>query len=179
MNLIQSIGPLLAQGITLSIQLSAAGENIQFTVLPSAGKENKAGITLPAQCLIGTAVELDEGLEAFFGKYAASVRRIADIAANADQQLQVIEKEAGDAAKKAIDAKRASKTPTKPGAKPGTAGKRDVSAGMIDTDEDGGSDDDDTPGGGAAATTLDTSSAAPAPAPAPAPAGLALDPSLF
>lgn len=140
MKLIQSLSPLLAQGVQIKMMLQANGEQIQLDILP-AGKENKAGISLPSKSVIGTAAELDENLEAFMEKYGQGVTRISSIIAASDADLEQAEKEAQDRAKAALEEKRAktpAKTVTKPGAgnKPGVKPARDLDAGLSGGDDD-------------------------------------------
>lgn len=140
MKLIQSLSPLLAQGVQIKMMLQANGEQIQLDILP-AGKENKAGISLPPKSVTGTAAELDENLEAFMEKYGQSVTRISSIIAASDADLDQAEKDAQERAKTALNEKRANttaKSASKPGAagKPGTKPARDLDAGLSGTEED-------------------------------------------
>jgi len=184
MKLIQSLQPLLAQGIALTLKLSASGENkIQLDIIP-VGKDNKAGIALPAKAVIGSAQELDEGLEDFLAKYSATVGRVANIAADADAELQALEKQATEQARKALEEKRNKQaSPTKSVAKSSgaPAKSRDMTAGLMGGDDEGGGesdadDDDNSPG-----TTLntDTAGAETPPAGAAAEGSPALSANLF
>jgi PRTRC genetic system protein E len=140
MKLIQSLSALLAQGVQIKMMLQANGDQIQLDILP-AGKENKAGIILPAKSLTGTAAELDANLEAFMEKYSQSVAKISSIIAASDADLEQAEKEAQDQAKAALEEKRA-KSPAKPatkptaGTKPGAKPARNLDAGLSDPDDD-------------------------------------------
>lgn len=162
MKLIQPFEALIQNGVSLTFKFAAAGDGqIQLDILP-AGKDTKTGVALPPKALFGTAAELDANLEEFVEKYANSVQRIAEVVANADQELQQAEAAAATQARQAVDTKRANKTTTKPGAGKSAAStpkKRDLGAGMIG--EEGGSDedhdhDDDDQTGDQAATTLKT-----------------------
>lgn len=130
MKLIQSLSPLLAQGVQIKMMLQANGDQIQLDILP-AGKENKAGIGLPPKSVTGTAAELDENLEAFMEKYGQHVTKISSIIAASDAALEKAEKDAQDRARAVLEEKRA-KTPAKPGAgtKPGVKPARDLDAGQ-------------------------------------------------
>lgn len=186
MNLIQPFEALIKNGVSLTFKISAAGEQIQLNILPT-GKDSKTGVALPPKALFGTAAELDQHLEEFASKYAASVTRIADVVATADADLEKQEKEASETARKAVEDKRANKAPAKPGVKSTSSTtpskKRDMGAGLID-DEGGGGDDEDEDED-STNTTLDTTGAgagetpAPAAAPASPPASEALSPELF
>lgn len=159
MKLIQPFEALLRNGVTLTFKVAAAGDQIQLDILP-AGKDTKTGVALPARALLGTAAELDANLEAFLEKYAGSVTRIADVVASADQELQAVEAAASTAARKAVEDKRAAKTPGKTQAKgAGTPKTRDLSAGLTGDDEDDGQPD----ACDGASTTLDTASASGSP----------------
>lgn len=160
MKLIQPFEALIQNGVSLTFKFAAAGDGqIQLDILP-AGKDTKTGVALPPKALFGTAAELDANLEEFVEKYANSVQRIAEVVANADQELQQAEAAAATQARQAVDTKRANKTTTKPGAGKSAAStpkKRDLGAGMID--EEGGGDedhDDDVQTGDQAETTLNT-----------------------
>lgn len=164
MKLIQPFEALIQNGVSLTLKFTAAGDGqIQLDILP-AGKDTKTGVALPPKALFGTAAELDANLEGFVEKYANSVQRIAEVVANADQELQQVEAAAATQARQAIDTKRANKSTTKPGAgtksATSTPKKRDLGAGMIgDDDHDGGGEvdhDDDGPAGDQAETTLNT-----------------------
>jgi PRTRC genetic system protein E len=179
MKFIQTIAPLLAQGIQILFKLSQSGEKVQLDILPT-GKENKAGILVPPKSLVGTPEEIDSELEAFLEKYCASAVRIVSIAASADADLARAEEEAQATARRALEEKRKNKsTPSKPAT---PAGKKTLSLGV---DEDEG--DDDVADNGGTGTTQDTTakeSGAPASAPpastAPAPAAEpALTPDMF
>lgn len=159
MKLIQSLQPLLAQGIALTLKLSASGEEkIQLDILP-VGKDNKAGITLPPKAVIGTAQELDAGLEDFLEKYCATVGRVASIAADTDAELQALEKNANEQARKALEDKRNKHTPaSKSAGKSGSSASkpaRDPSAGLMDGDDEN-DNDGDASGGDVPGTTLNT-----------------------
>lgn len=152
MKLIQSLSPLLAQGVQIKMMLQANGDQIQLDILP-AGKENKAGISLPPKSVTGTAAELDENLEAFLEKYGQSVVKISSIIAASDADLEQAEKDAQEKAKAALAEKQ--KTAPKPATKPGPSSKaggkpaRDLDAGLSGTDDDDG---DDTPAGEASSS---------------------------
>jgi PRTRC genetic system protein E len=160
MKLIQSLAPVLAQGVQVMLKLSANGEQVQLDILPT-GKENKAGIVIPPKTILGTAQEIDEGLEDFMAKYCQSAGRIVSIANSADADLQAAEKEAADKAKQALDEKRKTKTstPSKPAA---STLKKDRTAGLAADDDENGDDNDDESGGDGpgSGTTLDTSGTA-------------------
>lgn len=187
MNLIQPFEALIKNGVSLTFKIAAAGEQIQLNILPT-GKDSKTGVALPPKALFGTAAELDQHLEEFATKYAASVTRIADVVATADADLEKQEKEASELARKAVDDKR-NKAPAKPGAKSTSsttpAKKRDMGAGLIGDDSGGGEDEEHEHDEGAPNTTLNTTSdgageaVAPAAAPASAPAPEALSANLF
>lgn len=172
MKLIQPFEALIQNGVSLTLKFAAAGDGqIQLDILP-AGKDTKTGVALPPKALFGTAAELDAFLEGFVEKYANSVQRIADVVANADQELQQAEAAAATQARQAVDTKRANKSTTKPGAgtksSASTPKKRDLGAGMIG--EEGGEGEDDTDddqvggndqrGGDEAETTLNTAGGA-------------------
>ncbi len=113
----------------------------------ATGKDTKTGVALPSKALLGTAKEIDDALVEFLPKYAASAGRISDVLANADAELETAERNAGEAARKAVAEK--SKGKIKPGAAVNTApggAKRNLSAGMLD-EEDGGEaeEGDDAP----------------------------------
>jgi PRTRC genetic system protein E len=57
MKFIQTIAPLLAQGMQILFKLSQSGEKVQVDILPT-GKENKAGILVPPKSLVGTPEEI-------------------------------------------------------------------------------------------------------------------------
>lgn len=176
MKLIQSLSPLLAQGVQIKMMLQANGEQIQLDILP-AGKENKAGISLPPKSVIGTAAELDENLEAFMEKYGQGVTRISSIIAASDADLERAEKDAQERAKAALEEKRV-KTPAKPvtkpgaGTKPGVKPARDLDAGLSggeeeeQEDEQGnrneGSPAGDSPAGSPPAESGESQSSGPA-----------------
>lgn len=102
MQLITPFLTLLQGGVVLTLRLSAtAGGNIQLDILPH-GKDSSTGVALPPRALVGTAQELDDNLEAYLQKYAASVARVADIVAGADAELQAIEQAASTQARKAV-----------------------------------------------------------------------------
>ena len=102
MQLITPFLTLLQGGVVLTLRLSAtAGGNIQLDILPQ-GKDSATGVALPPRALVGTAQELDDHLEAYLQKYAASVARVADIVAGADAELQAIEQAASAQAHKAV-----------------------------------------------------------------------------
>ncbi len=156
MKLIQSLSALLAQGVQIKMMLQANGDQIQLDILP-AGKENKAGISLPPKSVTGTAAELDANLEAFMEKYGQGVARISSIIAASDADLDQAEKDAQEKAKVALDEKRA-KNATKPTPKPGAGTKagakpaRDLDAGLSGSDEDNedgenGGQGEEPPGG--------------------------------
>lgn len=143
MKLIQPFAALIQRGVSLQMNISAAGEQIQLSILPK-GKDTKTGVTLPPKALIGTAEEIDQHLEEYLTKYAGTVTRIADVVAGADVDLQAAEKEASAQAKQALDEKRA-KNATKPGgAKATPAGgkkERDMGAGLIGGEAEGEDED--------------------------------------
>jgi len=162
MKLIQSLSALLIQGVQIKMMLQANGDQIQLDILP-AGKENKAGISLPPKSVTGTAAELDENLEAFMEKYCQSVAKISSIIAASDADLEQAEREAQERAKSALAEKQA-KTAAKPTSKPGAGTKmgakpaRDLDAGLSGADEDededegqNGTGNEGTPGGAAGA----------------------------
>lgn len=177
MNLIQPFEALIKNGVSLTFKIAAAGEQIQLNILPS-GKDTKTGVALPPKALIGTAAELDQHLEEFVQKYAASVQRIADVVATADADLDKNEKEASEVARKAVEDKKNSKpAAAKPGTKSASttalAKKRDMGAGLIEEEGGGGDDDDDddlpnttpnTTGGRAGESAAPAAPAAAAPA---------------
>lgn len=190
MKLIQPFEALIKNGVSVTFKMTAAGDGdqIQLDILP-AGKDSKTGVALPPRALLGTAAELDANLEDFLQKYAGAVTRIADVVANADQELQQVEAEAATAARKALEQKRAAKAPNK-GASAGkpAAPKRNMSAGLIDNDGDAGGNDGDDDESDEADTTLKTSGAAATETPVAEVAtegegaggdGNALSPSLF
>lgn len=175
MNFIKQFAPLLAQGVQLTLILKQEGDKINVAFLPS-GKENKAGIVVPTQALLGHAEELDTGLEEWLAKYVGVCNRITNIATDSDASLRKAEEEAQAAAKSALEAKKntprssTTQSPTKP------AGKKPASLGVEDGQGDSGLDDgDDNAGGGDGnhSTTLNTSTP-----PAPE-GGSALTPDLF
>lgn len=185
MQLIQPFEALIRGGMHLTLRISAAGEtNIQLDILPQ-GVDTKTGIALPPRALVGTAQELDDNLEEFVRKYAASVVRVADVVAGADAELQKIEADASAQAKQAVQDKAKSRSAAKPAGKSPASragATRDLSKGLAGEEGDGEDDhDDDADGGGGdtAATTLVTTGGAAAPAAAPAPAAEGLSPALF
>lgn len=121
MQLITPFLALLQGGVVLTLRLSAtAGGNIQLAILPH-GKDSATGVALPPRALVGTAQELDDNLEAYLQKYAASVARVADIVAGADAELQAIEQAASAQARKAVADRGRSKASARAGggAQPG------------------------------------------------------------
>lgn len=157
MKLIQPFAPLIEGGMTLTLKLSRAGDGtVQLDILP-VGKDTKTGVGLPPRALVGTAKDLDDNLEAFIEKYAPSVERVTEVLGNADVALKAIEDEAEQQSKAAIEAKKSKSTPAKSGSKPATpAPKRDMTAGLINEDDDG-SDEHENDNAGSN-TTLGTAS---------------------
>lgn len=186
MKFIQTVEALIQSGVTFSLKLGAAGENVRLDIV-ATGKSTKTGVALPSKALIGTGKELDDALAEFLPKYAASTTRIHDVLASADSDLAAAEREAAEAARKAVEEKsRAKSSPgAKSAGKAAPSAKRDLSAGMLGGSDDGGGDDidcdDDGEGGGDHNTTLDASTAdAPTSAQSPANAASgALSPALF
>lgn len=178
MKLIQPFEALIRNGVTLTFRLAAAGDQIQLDILPS-GKDTKTGVALPPRALLGSAADLDEHLEAFVEKYAGSVTRIADVVANADQDLKQAEDAAAAQARKAVEEKRSNtKAPSKPGSKvaTGTPKRRDFMAGMTGAGDEDVDDDDGAGAGDETGTTLNTGGggdAAPGTSTPPADAGTA------
>jgi PRTRC genetic system protein E len=153
MKLIQPFAALIQRGVSLTFNISAAGEQIQLNILPS-GKDTKTGVALPPKALIGSAEELDQHLEEYLSKYAGAVTRIADVLATADVDLQAAEKEATDQARQALEEKR-NKGTSKPGTKPTSSSapkKRDLGAGLMDGDDE----QEEEEHGDTAGTTLQT-----------------------
>ena len=179
MNFIKQISPLLAQGVQLTLLLKQDGDKVNLAFLPS-GKENKAGIVVPTQALLGTAEELDTNLEEWLAKYVGTCLRITSIAGNTDAALKAAEEQAQAEATKALEARKANKTttnrpsPSKPARKPVSLGTEGSTGSEDEERDDGGGDT-----GSDASTTLDTATP-PAESPAPAPAGESvLTPDLF
>lgn len=146
MKLISPFKSLIQGGVILNLKISAAGgDNIQLDILPQ-GKDSATGVALPPKALVGTAQEIDENLEEYLQKYAASVARVADLVAGADAELKTIEDAAAAQARKAIDEKTR-KAAAKPAIKPasGAPPARDVTAGLLESNEDEGDDDEPSP----------------------------------
>jgi PRTRC genetic system protein E len=177
MKLIQHFEELLKGGVTLKITICAAGDNLRMDILP-IGKDSKTGVSLPPRALVGTAAELDAGLDEFLPKYAASVKRISAVVADADAELEAVEKAAAEQARQAVAEKAKPKPAKQAGAKsqPVSASKRDPAKGMLDDGVDGETDDDQE--GGDSGTTLDTS-VSTQPTPPAAESGNALSADLF
>jgi PRTRC genetic system protein E len=182
MQLISPFASLIMGGVILNLKISAAGgENIQLDILPQ-GKDSATGVALPPKALVGTAHELDTHLEEYLRKFAASLARVADVVANADAELKIMEDAVSAHTRKAIEEKSKSKATTpRPGTKPVAGGARKhLSAGLVDEGEhDADRDDDGTP-----AALMETGrtgqgpAAAPTHTPAPA-AGDGLSQALF
>lgn len=154
MQLITPFVPLLQGGMVLTLRLSAAsGQNIQLDLLPH-GKDSATGVALPARALVGSAQELEEHLEAYLQKYAASVLRVADLVAHADADLKAIEDAAAAEARRAVHSKGKPKPPTQAG--------RERAAGAPMQHEDADDDADDPPLLLPAAATAQASGAAAA-----------------
>lgn len=154
MKLIEHFEGLLKGGVVLKINICAAGDRFQMDIIP-VGKDSKTGVSLPPKALVGTAAELDAGLDDFLPKYAASVTRIADVVANADVELEAVEKTASDQARQAVADKAKTKVKSMPAKTHSSATpKRDPAKGMLDGGDDGaqGEDLDDD----AAETQLNT-----------------------
>ncbi|TWO71493.1 PRTRC system protein E [Caenimonas sedimenti] len=177
MKLVQTLEPLLKQGVVLTLRFRAADDKVRVEILPE-GKENKAGIQLLPKSACDTAAELDAGLEGYFDKYVASQCRTVSLADSTDAELAAAEKDAQDKARKALDDKRAAKSPAKAGKSSGKP-KRDITAGVSGSDDDNDNEDDEDDDHGStgnegdedAGTTLKPSGAAPGPAPAQAGGG--------
>ena len=177
MKLIQHFEALIKGGVVLNIKIAAAGDNVQLDLIP-VGKDSKTGVSLPARALVGTAAEIDAGLDEFLPKYAGSVSRIAEVVANADTELAAVEAAAASQAKRAVEDE--SKNKSKPGAVKASAPvKRDPAKGMLTDGDAGGEDNDDDEGGDTGGTTLDTTAGGGEPAAGDASGGNALSASLF
>jgi PRTRC genetic system protein E len=159
MQFIQSLEALIQSGVTFSLKLAAAGENVRLDIV-ATGKSTKTGVALPSKALIGTGKELDDALAEFLPKYAASTTRIHDVLASADSDLAAAEREATETARKAVEEKSRSKSNpgVKSAGKAAPPAKRDLSAGMLAGGDDSGGDDNDG-GEGGDDTTLDASTA--------------------
>ena len=154
MKLIEHFEGLLKGGVILKINICAAGDNFQMDIIP-VGKDSKTGVSLPPKALVGTAVELDAGLDEFLPKYAASVTRISQVVANADAELEMAEKAASEQARQAVADKAKDKSKSAPAKSHSSATpKRDPAKGMLEGREDDGQDDDLNDE--AAGTTLNT-----------------------
>ncbi len=177
MKLIQHFEALLKGGVVLNIKIAAAGDNVQLDLIP-VGKDSKTGVSLPARALVGTAAEIDEGLDEFLPKYAGSVSRIAEVVANADTELAAAEAAAASQVKRVVEDK--SKNKSKPGAgKASTTVKRDPAKGMLTDGDAGGEDENDDDADDNGGTTLNTTAGAGEPAAGDAGGGNALNPGLF
>jgi PRTRC genetic system protein E len=138
MKFIAHFATLLAAGVSVQLKLAAHGENeIQLDIIPVA-KTNKAGIVLTPKALIGTAQELDDNLPAFLDTYISTQSSINTLIEESERELA--------AAKAATDAAKSTSTKTAstqvrkaaPSGKPGAPAKvRDMSAGLMDDDDQG------------------------------------------
>lgn len=142
MKLIEHFEGLLKGGVVLKINICAAGDNYQMDIIP-VGKDSKTGVSLPPKALVGTAAELDGGLDDFLPKYAASVTRISQVVANADAELELAEKAASDQARQAVTDKAKNKSKLVPAKSHSpTSPKRDPAKGMLEGSDDDGQGDD-------------------------------------
>lgn len=139
MKLIEHFDALIKAGVVLHFKIAAAGDNVQLDIIP-VGKDSKTGVSLPPQALVGSAAEIDDGLDEFLPKYAGTVARIADVVAKADTELAAVEAAASAQAKRAVEEK--SKTKPKPGAKVHSSAKQDPAKGMLETGDAAGDEDE-------------------------------------
>lgn len=136
MNLFQQLAPLVLSGIVIRMTVRMHGDKLQLDIIPEV-EAGKTGISVPAQALIGTAEELDEGVPGFLAAYAQS-------AADLNEQIAVanaVMGKAQDAAKEVVKAAASKVKPSSSaGAKP-AGGTSEVkadraAAGFLDMGED-------------------------------------------
>lgn len=113
MNLIKRFASLLATGVTFHLKVSACGDQVQLDIVP-VSKENKAGVLLKPQSLIGSAEEIDQNLEAFLASYLTSTGNLQTMIAESEAQLAEAQAEAKAKIGEAV--KAAKNTSAKPAA---------------------------------------------------------------
>jgi len=134
MNLFQQLQPLIASGVKFHFKLSAAGDGIQFDIIPVA-KENTVGVNLPAQALTATAQELDEKFEEYLSGYLKTTATINTMIEEGEAKLKQAEAEA----RRVIDEKIKAKAESKPkpaSAKPAGKPARNPDADLSEMDEE-------------------------------------------
>lgn len=138
MSLIEKLAPLVAAGVVVHLTLRKAGDKVQLEILPEADTR-KTGIAIPPRAFLGTAQELDAGLEDFLPNYVRSATGLNDQIAETAQVMAQAEEDAKQA--RANAAKPRTVAPAKAGSSTASAPSKTVKkanpgAGFLDTDDD-------------------------------------------
>lgn len=152
MNLFQQLAPLVSSGVVMRLAIRMHGDNMQLDIIPEV-EHGKTGISVPAQALIGSAVELDERVSDFLAGYVASAANLNEQIAVAKAVMEKALEDAKDAVKSAASkVKPATAASSKSSGKPAEPKADKTAAGFMDMEDDA----DPSTDGDAEAKTPDT-----------------------